>query len=90
MTESNTVNQSLDQLAKILLRCFILGYFLVLIWFVIYLIAGDMNERIGKLFDLTPHEVGAINYSGIALMKGATLLFFLCPYIAIRWVLRKP
>ncbi|HEV3384699.1 MAG TPA: hypothetical protein VG097_07780 [Gemmata sp.] len=90
MTESKNVNESFDKLAKILLRCFVLGYFLVLVWFVIYLTLGDMNNRIGKLFDLTPHEVGVINYCGLAMMKGANLLFFLCPYIAIRWVLRKP
>jgi len=90
MAESKNMNDPFETLARILLRCFVLGYVLVLLWFAVYLNAGDLNNRIGKLFDLTPHEVGAINYCGMAMMKGTVLIFFLCPYIAIRLVLRKP
>jgi len=71
-----------------LLRCFVLGYLLLLLWFVVYVLAGDFGIA-GKLFGLTPHEVDKINYCGMAFVKSAVLLFFLLPYIAIRLVLRK-
>jgi hypothetical protein len=83
MTESRNVNEIFETLAKIMLRCFVLGYCLLLFWIVLQLCAGD------KLFRLTPHEVELINYCGIAFVKCVVLLFFLFPYVAIRLVLRK-
>ena len=91
MTESKTVNELFDTLAKILLRCFVLGYALLLLWFGLYLFAADvMNGAFGNLFGLTPHEANMVHYYGIAVVKCAVLLLFLFPYIAIRLVLRKP
>jgi hypothetical protein len=91
MTESKNGNELFDTLAKILLRCFVLGYCILLLWFVVYLIGGELlyGKIGGKLFGLTPHEVDIINYCGMAVVKVLVLLFFLCPYIAIRLVLRK-
>ena len=78
----------LDTIAKVLLRCFVLGLVLLLLWFVAYLLASDLMYRQGKLFDLTPHAISVINFCGIAFVKVCILLFFLFPYIAIRLVLR--
>ena len=92
MTESKNVNEqvSFDTLAKILLRCFALGYALLLLWAVTYLFAGTMVYGVAdKLFGLTRHEADLINYCGMALVKCAVILFFLIPYIAIRWALRQ-
>ena len=89
MTDSNKVNDPFDTLAKILLRCFILGYILLLLWLVVYLVAGGLVYGIGKLFGLTPHEVDVVNYCGLTFVKSIVLLFFLIPYIAIRLVMRK-
>jgi hypothetical protein len=90
MTESKTVNEMFDTLAKILLRCFVLGYLLLLLWAALYLFAGSLTYGIAsKLFALTPHEVDLINYCGMAIVKCSVFLFFLFPYIAIRLVLRK-
>ena len=59
MIESKNVIEWFEALARILLRAFVFGYGVVLIWFVVYLIAGDVG--IGeKLFGLTSHEVGLI------------------------------
>jgi hypothetical protein len=79
----------LDILAKILLRCTIMGFALVLIWFGVYLLAPGMMQSQGSWFGLTPHELGVIHYCGIGLVKSCVLLFFLFPYVAIRLVLRK-
>jgi quinol monooxygenase YgiN len=86
MTESKDVDGLFDKLARILLRCFILGYCLIFLWFVVYIFAGDLG---GKLFGLTPHEVDVITYCGIAFAKCVVLLFFLIPYIAIRLVSKR-
>lgn len=90
MIESNPVHDLFDTLARILLRCFVLGYLLLLLWFGVYLCAGSVIYGMGgKLFGLTPHEVDMVNYCGMAAVKCAVLLFFLLPYLATRWVLRK-
>jgi len=89
MTTSTEINELLDTVAKVLLRCFVLGFLLLLLWFVAYLSAGDLIYRQGKMFGLSAHEIDVIHYCGMALVKGCVLLFFLFPYIAIRLVLRK-
>ena len=90
MTELNDVNDLFDTLAKILWRCFLLGYLVLLLWFAMYVFAGNVIfGSHGKLFGLTEREMGIIHYCGMAVFKCAALLFFLFPYIAIRLVLRK-
>jgi hypothetical protein len=89
MTELKNVNDLFDTLARILLRCFVLGYCLLLLWFVLYLFAGTWVYGSGKLFGLMPHEVDIIHLCGISIVKCVVMLFFLFPYIAIRLVLRK-
>ncbi len=88
MTESKNANELFDTLARILLRCFVLGYAVVLLWFVLYLIAGGMIYGVARWFHLEPHDVDLMNYCGIALVKTLVILFFLIPYIAIRLVRR--
>jgi hypothetical protein len=88
MARSTEVNEWLDTIATVLLRCFVLGLAILLLWFVAYLLASDLMYRQGKLFDLTPHEINVINFCGIAFVKVCVLLFFLFPYLAVRLVLR--
>ena len=90
MTETKNVDELFDTLAKVLLRCFVLAYFFLLLWFVLCVFAGDVIYGIGgKPFGLTPHEFDMTNYCGMAIVKGTVVLFFLCPYVAIRVILRK-
>ena len=91
MPESKETHDLFDTLAKVLLRCFVLGYVFLLLWFGAYLLAGDFIYRInGPLFGLTQQEVNLMHFYGIVLVKCCVFLFFLIPYIAIRLVLRKP
>jgi hypothetical protein len=90
MAESKPINEWFDTLGRVLLRCFVLGYALLLLWVALYLAAGDvMYAPAARLFGLTPHEVDVIHYCGVAAVKCAVLLFFLFPYVAIRLVLRQ-
>ena len=66
MSESTDVTDLLDALAKVLLRCFVLGFLLLLIWFGVFVLAGDVIYNLhGKMFGLSPHELNLIHYCGI-------------------------
>ncbi len=80
----------LDALAKVLLRCFVLGVLLLLISFGVFLLADDWAHGFhAKWFGVSKYEFGLMYYYGMAYMKICVILFFLLPYITIRLVLRK-
>ncbi|MBI1246815.1 hypothetical protein GC197_03095 [bacterium] len=88
MTE--TTRDFFDTLAKILLRCWIIGFALLLFSLVVFLLTGKIIDDIhGRLFGLSPHELDLIIYCGLGLFKLFILIFFLLPWIAIRLVLRS-
>jgi hypothetical protein len=90
MKEPSSVASSLEILSSIFIRCFAIGYAVVLLWFFIFMLAGDAGYDIStKLFKITRHEYDLINYCGIAFAKVCNILFFLIPYIATRWVIMK-
>jgi hypothetical protein len=90
MIDRDNIAPLLDAIAKVLLRCFILGYLLLLIWVAVYLLAGEPMFRLNNsLFGVTQHEMNLLHFYGISFVKCCALLFFLFPYIAIRLVLRK-
>ncbi len=66
MSESTDVTDLLDALAKVLLRCFALGFLLLLIWFGVFVLAGDVIHNLhGKMFGLSPHELNLDLDSGL-------------------------
>lgn len=87
MDEQNNLPNSLS---IILIRCFFLSFALLLLWFVFYLLAGDLVYSIhSKWFELSRHDYDLLFYYGMAFIKTCAILFFLFPYLAIRLVLRK-
>ncbi|MFI5294572.1 MAG: DUF6868 family protein [Thermodesulfovibrionales bacterium] len=91
MNESTDLKNRLEVTAKILIRCFILNFALVLFWFFFFLIGSSQwgYELHSKIFDITRHEFALINYCGIAFVKMCNIIFFLFPYVAIRLVLKQ-
>jgi hypothetical protein len=88
MTDST--HDFFDTLAKILLRCLIFGFLLLLLWFGIYVLASDVIYRLhGSMFGLSPLELNVIHYSGMAFVKLVVILFFFFPWVSIRLVLRN-
>ena len=84
------VNGLLDAVAKVLLRCWILGFILLLFWFgVLMLVGGFVYGVHGNMFDLTSHDFKLIHYCGILLTKLVVGVFFFIPWVSIRLVLRK-
>lgn len=75
----------METVAKITIRCFVLGMALLLLWFFLCVLAGNQIYEIhAEWFDLTKHEVAVIHYTGMMFTKILVFLFFLFPYIACR------
>jgi hypothetical protein len=80
----------LETVAKILLRCWLFGFLLLLIWAGFFLLVPDVIYDLhGNMFGLSQHELNIIHYSGMALVKLCVILFFFIPWLAIMMVLRK-
>ena len=71
----------------VLLRCFILGFAVLMIWFVFFLVAGGLIYDVhGSMFkEITVRQFDTIHYCGMGLLKLFIFVFFLVPYIAMRW-----
>ena len=89
MFDSRTIDY-FDTLAKVLLRCAVFGYLLLLLTIGIYMLAGGELYRLNAgIVDLSKHEFDLIIYGCVVLIKLIVLLFFFIPWVAIRLVLRK-
>jgi len=89
-TMTDATRDFFDTLAKVLIRCWLLGAVLLLFSFVVFMATGDMIAELhGRWFGVTSHELDLIIYCGLGLYKLCVNIFFLCPWLAIRWVLRK-
>jgi hypothetical protein len=71
----------------VLLRCFILGFVVLIIWFLFFLVAdGLIYDVHGGLFkQITERQFQVIHYCGMGLLKLFIFVFFLVPYVAMRW-----
>ena len=89
MTGNEQLRSVVALISKFLLWCLLLGFALLLLWFLLFLLGGDFAYGIhGDMFDLTKHEFDVMNYHGMALLKMTIFVFFLIPWIATRIVLR--
>ena len=71
----------------VLLRCFILGFVVLIIWFLFIVVAGGLAYDVhGSMFkEITVHQFQVTHYCGMGLLKLFVSVFFLIPYIAMRW-----
>jgi hypothetical protein len=87
---SESTREFFDTLGKVLLRCWIIGFLLLLFSFVVFMLTDEIIDDIhGKMFGLSAHELDLIIYCGLGLFKLFVLIFYLFPWIAIKLVLRK-
>jgi len=90
MSHSSEINDLLDVVARILLRCWIFGFVLLLFWAGVFMLAGGLiHDLHGRIFDLSPHELNVIHYCGIAFTKLCVILFFFFPWLAVKLVSSK-
>ncbi len=74
--------------SRVLLRCVLMGFLLLFVWFGAFLAVGDFAYDVhAKMFDISRHEFDVMNYYGMTIVKGCVVLFFLVPLIATRLVL---
>ncbi|MGC9326786.1 MAG: DUF6868 family protein [Candidatus Hinthialibacter sp.] len=87
MNNSQECNDCLHTTAKILIRCFWIGFILLCFSFFSILLAHDLVFRIhSSMFQITETQFDVIMYAGLGLTKLIVFFFFLVPYISIRWV----
>ena len=90
MNEQNDYKCCLEMVAKVLIRCFIGGAILLMVWSFAILMAADWLYAVNtKWFSITREQFVLVNYCGIAAVKLFVYLVFLIPYISVRLVLRK-
>jgi hypothetical protein len=87
MKISENMKDALETKAKVSIRCFFMNYALILLWWASYMI-GRRCKLHKLIFNLNQHEFALVTYCGIAFAKVCNVMFFLFPYIAIRWVLK--
>jgi uncharacterized protein DUF6868 len=90
MPELTQTDDLLDAIAKVLLRCWILGSILLLFWFGVVMLAGDLFYGVhGSMFGLPRPQLEVVNYCGMGLTKLVVGLFFFIPWVSIWLVLKK-
>ncbi|NJL23629.1 MAG: hypothetical protein HC895_27090, partial [Leptolyngbyaceae cyanobacterium SM1_3_5] len=65
----------------------LINWGILLFWFVaFYFLRNSMHKLHGKLFKISRKQLGAIHYLAMALYKLAIILFFLVPYLVLRFL----
>ena len=84
----NTVT-TLDAVADILLRCFIITLGASLFtWFVVLLLGDVIHSVYGQLMEMSRKEFDLFFLYSMTFIKAVNLLFFLFPFIAIKTYLK--
>jgi len=87
---TNSSQEFFEILGKTLLRCWIIGFLMMLLSLVVFMLTGEVIYSIhGKMFGLSPHELDLIMYCGLGLFKVFVLIFFLLPWVSVKLVLRS-
>ena len=89
MPESKKIDELLDAIAKILLRCSIFGFILLLFWLGAITLAGDLVFGVHEnMFGIPRPQLKVIHYCGMAFTKLTVALFFIIPWVSIRLALK--
>jgi hypothetical protein len=84
------IQKPLDVIAGILIRCFLGGVVLLMVWFAGFAAAGDWIYQVhSRWFHIPRPSFDAIHYAGMAVTKIVIILFFLLPWIAIKLISGK-
>ena len=90
MADVADARNALHAVARVLMWCVLLSGAILLLWFCMLAFAGEWVYRMHSQFIPVSREHFAfVHYGGLALFKGAVLVLFLVPYLAIRIVLRR-
>jgi len=81
---------SLDTLRTTLLRCALINYGILMLWFLAFVMAHDWVYLLhGRWFRLSVEQFDMIHYAGMAVYKIGVLLVNVAPWIALH-LARRP
>ena len=90
MNDTNTIDEVLEIVEQVLLRCTVMGVIVLLIWWGALEFFGDFAYSIhSAIAPMSRQQFDIIHYVGMVMTKAAVTLMFLFPYIAIRLVIGK-
>lgn len=90
MYDSNSANETMEVIGQVLIRCLIMGVFVLFFWWGALALMGDFAYSVHTKFALiSRQQFDVIHYAGILMTKAAISVLFLFPYIAIRLVIMK-
>ena len=90
MHDSDNANEMLEVTGQVLIRCFVMGLFVLFFWLGALMLAGDLAYSVhARIVPITREQFYVINYVGGLMTKATVFILFLFPYIAIRLVIRK-
>ena len=90
---SNTLSKdtiaTLDAIADILLRCFIITVGAMLfVWFVVFMLGDVIFSIYSQLMEISRKEFDLFFLYTMTFLKALNILFFGIPFVAIKWYLR--
>ncbi len=85
-----TVDEVLEVISQILIRCTIMGFVVLLYWWGALELGGDLAYSVhSKIAPMSRAQFDILHYVGMLMTKTAVVLLFFFPYIAIRLVIKK-
>jgi hypothetical protein len=90
---SNTLSEgtiaTLDAIAGIFLRCFVITVGAMLFtWFVVFLLNDVIYSIYSQLMEISRKEFDLFFLYTMTFLKSLNILFFGIPFVAIKWYLR--
>jgi len=80
---------TLDAIASILLRCFVITVGAMLFtWFVVFMLGDVIYSIYSQLMEISKKEFDLFFLYTMTILKALNILFFGIPYVAIKWYLR--
>jgi len=80
---------TLDAIANILIRCFIMTVGAMLfVWFVVFLLGDVIYSIYSQLMEISSKEFDLFFLYTMTFLKALNILFFGIPFVAIKWFLR--
>ena len=90
MTDTRSVDGVLEVTAQVLIRCAFMGAIVLLIWWGVLGLAGDLAYNAhARIVPMSRQQFDLIHYASMLITKASMSLLFLFPYIAIRFVMAK-
>lgn len=85
MHNSGDIDETLEVVGQVLLRCFLIGVGLLLLWWAALGLMGDLTYSVHSwLTPMTREQFNLIHYCGLLLTKAGISLLFFFPYVALR------